>query len=56
MLEEFLPVDAQRTTALRVLAAYHDHLDKIFAGDPARGARAPGEGPGDDGQRVAGSG
>ncbi|MGW8400192.1 TetR/AcrR family transcriptional regulator [Streptomyces lydicus] len=132
VLEEFLPLDAQRATALRVFAAYYArsltdpalaavflaaeqplerlvadlieaaqaagrtapgldawreadllvsgavglggdvlhgrraladvrrtldyHLDKIFAGDPARTARVPGEGAGGPGQRVAGSG
>ncbi|MFE0188607.1 TetR/AcrR family transcriptional regulator [Streptomyces sp. NPDC058989] len=134
VLEEFLPVDAQRATALRVFAAYYArsltdpalaevflaaeqplerlvadligaaqdagrtapgldawreadllvsgaiglggdvlhrrrtlddvrrtldyHLDKIFAGDPARTARVPGEGSDglQDGQRAAGSG
>lgn len=132
VLEEFLPVDAQRATALRVFAAYYArsltdpalaevflaaeqplerlvadligvaqaaghtapgldawheadllvagavglggdvlhhrrtledvrstldyHVDKIFAGGPARTAQAPGEGSDDGGQRVAGSG
>ncbi|MEU9120905.1 TetR/AcrR family transcriptional regulator [Streptomyces sp. NPDC048506] len=132
VLAEFLPVDAQRTTALRVFAAYYArsltdpalaavflaaeqplerlvaeligvaqaagqtapgldawreadllvsgavglgsdvlherrtledvwrtldyHLDRIFAGDPARTARVPGETDGGGGRRAAGSG